>query len=107
MNQVFHEYLQKFFLVFFDDILVYSKDMEAHVQHLEKLFKVLASHQLYANVKKCQFAQPQIEYLGHLLSTARVAVDPNKISTMRSWPTPRNIKELRGFLGLMGTIAAL
>ncbi|XP_022872608.1 uncharacterized protein LOC111391593 [Olea europaea var. sylvestris] len=104
MNQVFRfrAYLRKFVLVFFDDILVYSKDLPTHEQHLEMVFTSLAAHQLYANAKKCIFAQRQIEYLGHLLSAEGVATDPNKIEAMVHWPTPRNLRELRGFLGLIG-----
>lgn len=66
MNRVFKEYLRKFVLVFFDDILVYSKDLPSHGKHLELVFEVLAKHQLHA--KKCSFALRQVDYLGHFVS---------------------------------------
>ncbi|KAA0045701.1 Retrovirus-related Pol polyprotein from transposon opus [Cucumis melo var. makuwa] len=65
MNQVFRPYLRKFILVFFDDILVYSKDAESHLEHLAILFTLLREHSLFANRKKCQFGKERIEYLGH------------------------------------------
>ncbi|KAL0536084.1 hypothetical protein IC582_025016 [Cucumis melo] len=65
MNQVFRPYLRKFILVFFDDILVYSKDAESHLEHLTILFTLLREHSLFANRKKCQFGKERIEYLGH------------------------------------------
>ena len=102
MNRIFREYLQKFVLVFFDDILVYSRDMASHMKHLEAVLCILAKEQLFANLKKCAFAQPQIEYLGHVVLAAGVSADPSKIEAMMSWPTPRTLKELRGFLGLTG-----
>lgn len=89
-------------LVFFDDILIYSKDLAAHEQHLELVFTSLTTHQLSANAKKCLFAQQQLEYLGHLVSSKGVAADPSKIEAMVQWPTPRNLRELQGFLGLIG-----
>ena len=100
MNRIFREYLLKFVLVFFDDILIYSCDLATHVKHLEIVLEVLAREQLYASQKKCLFAQPQIEYLGHIVSAVGVAADPNKIDAMLKWPTPRSLRELRGFLGL-------
>ena len=99
MNRIFDEYLRKFVLVFFDDILIYSCDLASHVKQLEIVLEVLAREQLYANQKKCSFAQPQIEYLGHIVSANGVAADPSKIDAMLKWPTPRSLRELRGFLG--------
>ena len=102
MNRVFRDYLRKFVLVFFDDILIYNHDLASHVKHLELVLEVLAREQLVANKKKCSFAQPQIEYLGHIVSAAGVAADPSKIDAMLNWPSPYSLKELRGFLGLTG-----
>lgn len=101
MNQVLRPFLRKFALVFFDDILIYSGDMKEHEDHLKSVLQLLRSHKLYAN-KKCAFGQPQIEYLGHLISKAGVAADPRKIEDMVNWPVPRDLKGLRGFLGLTG-----
>ena len=100
MNKVFRPFLRRFVLVFFDDILVYSKDMEAHIEHLHRVLLALEANFLHVNVKKCTFAQDNIEYLGHWVSAKGVSADKNKIEAMVKWPTPNNLKELRGFLGL-------
>jgi hypothetical protein len=100
MNEVFRSMLRKFVLVFFDDILVYSKDWNSHMKHLKEVLWMLDEHGLVANKKKCHFAQSSIEYLGHVISHKGVAVDPSKVDSVTNWPTPRNVKGVRGFLGL-------
>ncbi|PKU61934.1 putative mitochondrial protein [Dendrobium catenatum] len=102
MNQVFQPYLRRFVLVFFDDILVYSKSLQDHITHLGVVLTTLLEHQLYANQKKCSFAQKEVEYLGHIISESGVAADTTKIEAMVNWPTPKSLKGLRGFLGLTG-----
>lgn len=102
MNQVFKPYLRKFVLVFFDDILVYNKGWDEHLGHLEEILQVLQNHGFVANRKKCVFGSRQIEYLGHIISEKGVAVDPAKIKSIIDWPVPRNVKGVRGFLGLTG-----
>ncbi|KAK4388623.1 Retrovirus-related Pol polyprotein from transposon [Sesamum angolense] len=102
MNQVFEPYLRKFVLVFFDDILIYSKEWGLHMLHLKKVLELLRKHQLYAKQSKCSFAQQQIDYLGHVISEGGVATDPEKIECMKNWPVPTSVKALRGFLGLTG-----
>ncbi|PWA98195.1 hypothetical protein CTI12_AA000110 [Artemisia annua] len=102
MNEVFEPYLRKSVLVFFDDILVFSRSLEEHVKHLEEVLQVMTKHQLFAKMSKCSFAQRELEYLGHIISEKGVAADPKKIEVMKLWPTPVNIKQLRGFLGLTG-----
>jgi hypothetical protein len=89
-------------LVFFDDILVYSDDWATHLQHLEEVLKVLVKHNLVANKKKCYFGQRSVEYLGHIISAEGVAVDTNKVKSVLNWPQPKNVKGVRGFLGLTG-----
>ena len=102
MNKVFKPYLRKFILVFFDDILVYSRSVEEHEEHLRTVLQVLREEKLFANRKKCLFAQEQIEYLGHVVTRDGVAADPSKVKAMLEWPVPKSIRELRGFLGLTG-----
>lgn len=102
MNEVFKKYLRKFVLVFFDDILVYSKDWDEHMKHLELVFSILKHHQLFVKMEKCQFGQREVRYLGHVISNQGVAVDPEKIEAVMSWPKPTNPKTMRGFLGLYG-----
>lgn len=102
MNEIFKPYLRKFVLVLFDDILIYSKSMGEHLQHLSMVLEILKAHKLFANESKCVFDSYEVEYLGHLISRDGVKADPQKISTMQNWPPPRNLKALRGFLGLTG-----
>jgi hypothetical protein len=102
MNDIFRPYLRRFVLVFFDDILIYSCSMEDHLLHLQTVLQVLVQHHLFAKLSKCRFAETEIEYLGHLISHHGVQVDPSKLEAMISWPLPRSIKALRGFLGITG-----
>ena len=102
MNWIFREYLRKFVLLFFDDILIYNCDLESHMEHLRIVLGILEREQLYANKKKCSFAQTQIDYLGRIVSAASVVADPSKVEAMLQWPTPRSLRELCEFLGLIG-----
>jgi hypothetical protein len=102
MNGVFREYLDKFVIVFLDDILIYSKSEEEHEEHLRMVLKVLREHKLYAKLSKCIFYQKKIHYLGHIISADGIAVDPEKIEAIKGWPTPRNVTEVRSFMGLVG-----
>jgi hypothetical protein len=102
MNSVLNKYLDKFVLVFVDDILVYSKNREEHGEHLRMVLQVLREHQLYAKFSKCDFFKKEIQYLGHVISVEGVAVDPAKIKAIMDWPAPRNVMEVRSFMGLAG-----
>nr|XP_016467628.1 PREDICTED: uncharacterized mitochondrial protein AtMg00860-like [Nicotiana tabacum] len=102
MNHVFNEHLRKFILVFFDDILIFSKSVKEYGEHLRMTFSLLIQHQLYARKSKCQFVVASIEYLGHFISTNGVSTNPKKIQAIQHWPIPVTIKQLRGFLGLAG-----
>jgi hypothetical protein len=102
MNALFQEHLRRFVIVFFDDILVYSKTLEDHITHLEVIFNCLLEHQFFLKQSKCTLAQPSISYLGHIVSSIGVGPDPEKIKAMVEWPAPKNLKQLRGFLGLTG-----
>ena len=102
MNEVLAPFLRKFVMVFLDDILVYSPSLPTHISHLKQVLDRLRAHQLYLKISKCSFAQLQLEYLGHIISGAGVSTDPTKIAAMVSWPVPKNVTELRGFLGLTG-----
>lgn len=102
MNEVFRTLLRRGILVFFDDILVYSGNWEEHLKLLENVLNVLRTHSLFANREKCSFGQEKVEYLGHIISSQGVAVDPAKVSSVLEWPVPKNVKGVRGFLGLTG-----
>jgi hypothetical protein len=102
MNEVLRPYLRKFVLVCFYDNLIYSDNKADHVKHLKEILQVLQNNKLFANKKKCAFGQTEIEYLGHLISGRGVSADPKKIEDMLKWPTPKELKSLRGFLGLTG-----
>jgi hypothetical protein len=102
MNGVFRDYLDKFVIVFLDDILVYSKSEEEHEKHLRMVQQVLREHQLYAKLRKCSFYQSQIHYLGHIISEEGIAMDPEKVEVIQEWSMPRNVVEVRYFMGLEG-----
>jgi hypothetical protein len=102
MNNIFKPHLREFILVFFDDILVYSKTYEDHIEHLTLVLQILKQHSLYAKLAKCTFAISQIEYLGHVISGAGVATKLENIKAIIEWPVPKIITKLRGFLGLTG-----
>ncbi|CAO2151592.1 unnamed protein product [Urochloa humidicola] len=102
MNTTLAPFLRKFVLVFFDDILTYSRSYEEHVQHIRLVFELLQQDQWKIKLTKCSFAQRKIHYLGHVISDAGVGTDPQKVTAIAEWPIPANAKELRSFLGLAG-----
>ncbi|XP_059068640.1 uncharacterized protein LOC131859116 [Cryptomeria japonica] len=102
MNSVFHDCLDKFILVFLDNILIYSKNEEEHMQQLRFVVQRLQENQLYAKLSKCTFFQKEVQYLGHIISAKGIAVDPAKIKAISEWPTPKNVHEVRSFMGLAG-----
>jgi hypothetical protein len=102
MNGVFRDYLENFVIVFLDDILVYSKLKEENEQHLRMVLWVLRENQLYAKLIKCSFYQEHIHYLGHIISKDGIVVYPEKIEAIREWSVPKNVMEVRSFMGLVG-----
>ena len=102
MNRIFGPYLDKFVIVFIDDILVYSSSKEEHTEHLRIILQTLREHQLYAKFIKCKFWLDRVAFLGHVVSAEGISVDPQKIEAIVDWKSPTNITEVRSFLGLAG-----
>ncbi|WVZ80824.1 hypothetical protein U9M48_028271 [Paspalum notatum var. saurae] len=102
MNSVFMNELDKFVVVFIDDILIYSKSEEEHKEHLRIVLTRLREHKLYAKFSKCAFWLKEVSFLGHILSEKGVAVDPSKVKVVLNWKQPETVTEIRSFLGLAG-----
>jgi RNase H-like domain found in reverse transcriptase/Reverse transcriptase (RNA-dependent DNA polymerase) len=100
MNDIFHDLLDDYIIVYIDDILIYSKMMESHYQHVEEVLKRLRQHRLYAKRSKCEFGVTQLSFLGHIVSAAGLQVDPSKVDTITKWPIPIQVKDIQSFLGL-------
>jgi hypothetical protein len=102
MNKVFMEYLDKFVVVFIDDILVYSRSEEEHEEHLRLALQKLQEHRLYAKLSKCDFWIKQVVFLGHVISKGGIYVDPSKVQNVLSCNAPTSVGDIRSFLGLAG-----
>jgi hypothetical protein len=102
MNKVFMEYLDKFFMIFIDDILVFSRSEEEHEEHLRLVLQKLREHQLYAKFSKCAFSLKEVYFLGHIITNGGIAVDPSKVRDVLNWSPPKNVPEIRSFFGLAG-----
>ena len=100
MNQVLHRFLNRFIVVYFDDILVYSNNNEEDIQHLRKLFQVLTETEMYINPKKCTFLPKEIVFLGFLIKEGKIDMEPKKVEAIHTWPAPTSIKEVQPFLVL-------
>eukprot|EP00253_Pinus_taeda_P004481 PITA_04481 len=102
MNGIFHPYLDQFVLIFIDDILIYSRIIEEHHEHLRVVLQTLREHQLYAKFSKCDFFKLEIQYQGHVITKDGIAVDPEKIKVIMEWPVPKDVADVRSFMGLAG-----
>jgi hypothetical protein len=102
MNKVFMEYLDKFIMVFIDDILVYSRSKEEHEEHLCLALQKLRENRLYAKLIKCEFWMKQVAFLGHVISKGGISVDPSKVQDVLSWNVPTSVGDIQTFLGLAG-----
>jgi hypothetical protein len=102
MNKVFMEYLDKFVVVFIDDILIYSNSKEEHEGHLRLILEKHREHKLYAKFSKCEFWLEKVGFLGHIVSGEGVIVDPAKVTAVTEWESPKTVGDIRSFLGLAG-----
>jgi Reverse transcriptase (RNA-dependent DNA polymerase) len=100
MNEVLRPYLDEFCLVYLDDIVIYSKTEEGHIQHLRSVLNKLREHWLYAKLSKCELFKPSLLYLGHHISASGIGVEERKRSAIRNWVRPRALVNLQSFLGL-------
>ncbi|GJZ37364.1 putative reverse transcriptase domain-containing protein [Tanacetum coccineum] len=102
MNRVCKPYLDKFVIVFIDDILIYSRNKEKHEEHLKLILELLKEKELYAKFSKCKFWIPKVQFLGHVIDSKGIHVDPAKIESIKDWASPKNATEIRQFLGHAG-----
>ena len=100
MNHVLREFIGKFVVVYFDDILIYNTSLELHVEHLQSVLVVLRKEKLYANLEKCIFYSNHVVFLGFVVSAKDVQVDAENVKAIQEWPTPKTVNEVRGFHGL-------
>jgi hypothetical protein len=102
MNKVFMEYLDRFVVVFIDDILIYSKSESDHEEHLRLVLHKLRDNQLYAKFSKCEFWIDEVSFLGHIISNGGISVNPAKVKEIMEWSVPTTVTEIQSFLGLAG-----
>jgi hypothetical protein len=102
MNNVLRKFLDSFLLVFIDDIMIYSKSKKEHENHLKSVLPVLSEHNLYEKFSKCDFFQRKVHYLCPVITEEGVEFDPDKIQSIMDWPTPKDVSDIRSFMGLAG-----
>ena len=101
MNGIFHEYIDRFLVIYMDDLLIFSKTREEHLQHIRAVLCKLRENELFVSPKKCQFMTEETEFLGLLVGRDGIRVNPEKVRAIEQWPTPTSLTELRSFLGLI------
>ncbi len=102
MQEIFQPFLDNFVIVFLDDILIYSKTLKDHKDHLEQVLSMLRQHQLYAKLEKCELIKNKVGFLGHVVSDNGIEMEAAKINAISSWPVLKSVEDVRSFLGLAG-----
>jgi hypothetical protein len=100
MNHVLHAFIGRFVVVYFDDILIYNKNLEDHVMHLKSVLEILRKERLFANLKKCTFCTDKLVFLGFVVGKRGIMVDEEKVKAIQEWPMPTTISQVRSFHGL-------
>jgi hypothetical protein len=102
INSVFMDYLDKFLVVFIDDILIYSQSEEEHADHLRMVLQRLREHQLYAKLSKCELWIDEVLFLGHIINKEGLVLDPKKVADILNWKTPTDARRIKSFIGMVG-----
>jgi hypothetical protein len=102
MNSVFMDYLDKFVVVFIDDILIYSQNEQEHEEHLRKVLQRLRDCQCYAKLSKCEFWINEVLFLGHIINQDGLDVDPKKVAAILDWKAPKDVRGIKSFIGMTG-----
>jgi hypothetical protein len=102
MNEVLHSFIDKFVVVYFDDILIYSKSLDEHIEHLCDVFGTLREARLFDNLEKCTFWTDRVAFLGYVVTPHGIEVDEAKIEAIKSLPIPVTLTQLQSFLGIVG-----
>ena len=102
MNEVLRAFIGRLVVVYFDDILIYSKSLEEHLDHLRAVFSALCDAHLFGNIEKCTFCTDRVAFLGYVVTAQGIEVDRAKVEAIQSWPTPNSVTQIRSFLGLAG-----
>jgi hypothetical protein len=102
MNEVLRSFIGKFVVVYFDDILIYNKSLDEHIEHLRVVVGALHEAHLFANLEKCTFCTDRVVFLGYVVTPQGIEVDEAKIEAIKSWPIPATLTQLQSFLGLAG-----
>jgi hypothetical protein len=101
MNHIWRASIGKFVVASFDDILIYNKSFDEHIDHIHQVFAVLRTKKLYGNIAKCSFCTDHVVFLGFIVSMQGIHVDEEKIKAIKEWPTPENVSQVRSFHGLV------